>query len=81
MATGNAWGESTITYNNAPGFGGVVASTGGFGGGTWIELDVTSQVAGNGQITFVLTGADTTTTNYGAREWSAFAPELVVVSP
>ncbi|MFN8424406.1 MAG: S8 family serine peptidase [Anaerolineae bacterium] len=81
IAVNNGWGETTITYNNAPGFGGVVASSGGFSGGTWIEVNVTNQVTGNGQISFVLTGVNATSTNYAAREWTGFEPQLVVISP
>lgn len=81
VANSNGWGETTITYNNAPGFGGAVAGSGGYGAGSWVEVNVTGQVSGNGQVTFVLTAANAALNAYAARELSGYAAELVVVSP
>jgi hypothetical protein len=44
----NAWGETTITYNNAPAVGALINASGAISSGDWIEVDVTSTIAGNG---------------------------------
>jgi hypothetical protein len=79
-ASTNGWNESTINYNNAPGFGGVEASSGVVTAFQWIEVDVTSMISGNGELTFVLTGVDSTNVRYLSKEASSFRPELVVVT-
>lgn len=81
VASTSAWGETTITFNNSPGFGTAIANSGSFGGGSWVSLDVTSAIAGNGLVTFVLNGNDPTLTAFAARELSGLGAELVVVSP
>jgi parallel beta-helix repeat protein len=71
------WGERTITYSNAPGFGASVGSSGPFSSGNWIEVDVTSIVAGEGLVSFVVTTPSNTAISYGSRE-GANDPQLVV---
>jgi hypothetical protein len=82
-ANSSAWGETTITFNNAPGFGGAIVGSGGFNANEWVSVNVTSAVTGNGQVTFALTGANASVTAYAAREFSSgtFAAQLVVVTP
>ena len=46
----NGWGELSITYANAPGFGPVLGASGPTTGGTYSEIDVT----GNGSFSFAL---------------------------
>ena len=75
-STSGGWDESTITYSNAPAFGGVVGTSGS--GSGWLEADVTSLVAGEGEVNFVMTTSDTTATRYSSRE-GANPPQLVIV--
>jgi len=81
VASSNGWGEPTITFNNGPGFGSSIASSGAYGGGAWVSIDVTSAIGGNGLVTFVLNGNDANLSALAARELSGLAAELVVLSP
>ena len=68
-----------MTYNTAPAFGDVAGASGPFVAGTWVTVDVTSLVSGNGLVSFVLTTSDTNTLNLASREaGSAKAPQLVI---
>jgi parallel beta-helix repeat protein len=76
----NSWTESGITFENAPAFSPTVAvSTGPLTGGTWYELDVTSLVNGNGQVSFALTTTHTTALSVGSKE-SSTPPSLQVLT-
>ena len=72
------WGETTITYSNAPAVGAVAATSGPVSAGAWFAVDVTSLVAGNGAISVALTTTSTVNTRYSSREAGAQAPQLVV---
>jgi chitodextrinase len=76
-ATSNSWSETGINFSNAPTFGGVVASSGSFTSGAYIETNVTPVITGNGTYTLVMTGPGSTAVSFGSRE-SANAPQLVV---
>jgi hypothetical protein len=71
------WGETAITFANAPPFGAAVASSGSFSGGGYREVDITSLITGNGTYSVAVTTPSTTAISYGSRE-SANRPELVV---
>ena len=75
--TDTSWGETTITFANAPAVGPVVGSSGAVTGGNWYEVDVTPLIAGNGTYTLAMTTSGSTAISYGSRE-SANKPELVV---
>ena len=80
----NAWTESTITYNTAPVISGTaIASMGAVTAGTWVEVDVTSAIAGNGVVSFGLRSASTNSALYSSKEMvtpSANPPELVILA-
>ncbi|MEO6989071.1 MAG: DNRLRE domain-containing protein [Aquihabitans sp.] len=77
-ATSTGWGETTLTWNNAPpGTGPTLATLGRTTAGTWIDVDVTAAVAGNGDVAFRLAGTTTDSAYFGSRE-STTAPQLVV---
>ncbi len=73
----HTWTEAGMSYANAPAVGSVVGSSGAFGTGSWIELDVTALVQHNGQLELALTTTSNTAINLGSRE-SITPPELVV---
>jgi hypothetical protein len=74
----NSWGETTLTYNNAPAFdGAVIASSGPVTAGTWSTVDVTPLITGDGQVSVALTTQGVTQMNLGSRE-SATPPVLEV---
>lgn len=73
----NSWGETTITYNNAPALGSVVGSSGDVGSGVWVEVDVTTAVSGEGLVSFGLSTGDNQFIDLSSRE-SNDAPELII---
>ena len=80
QVTDNSWTESGITFNNKPAFGTLAATSGPTTAGTWMDLDVTGAVAGNGQVTLGFTTGATAPKNFGAREDAAHAPQLLLTS-
>ena len=77
----NSWGETTITYANAPLFdAAVTGSSGSVPGGAWTAADVTPLVLGNGTLSLALTTSSVTSLSLASRESGANAPQLVVVT-
>ncbi|MCB8976246.1 MAG: DNRLRE domain-containing protein [Ardenticatenaceae bacterium] len=73
----NSWGESTINYSNAPALGSLLNNTGAISSGSYVDVDVTGYVTGNGLLSFGLTTADTSLIELNSRE-GANKPELFV---
>jgi hypothetical protein len=73
-----SWGETTITYNNAPTFGSVAGSMGAFSSGVWTTVDITSLITGNGTFSLAMTGKNSTAVSFVSREGGANAPQLDV---
>jgi PKD repeat protein len=72
------WSETTLTWSNAPAPSGTaIASTGVVNAGTWIEVNVTAAVAGNGPTSITAIPVSTNSVRYGSKE-SANPPQLVV---
>lgn len=75
------WGETTITAANAPPSGPLVATSPPVTTGTWVEVDVTPVVVGDGTYAFRLTTSGATAATLASREAGApTAPQLVVSS-
>lgn len=74
----NTWGESTITYNNAPPIGALIGSSGAYTSGNYVSVDVTSYVTGEGTYSFGITTPGSTTLSFAAKESGANAAELVI---
>ena len=74
----NTWGESTITYNNAPPMGTLLGTTGPFASGVWVTIDVTSYITGDGTYSFGITTPGTTQISFAAKESGANGAQLVV---
>ena len=76
--TSGAWTESGLNWNNAPALESTVLATAGkVGAGTWIELDVTAAVTGNGDVNLGIQTTSSNSTLYASRE-AAEDPTLVV---
>ncbi len=73
----NSWGELSINYNNAPALGSLLNNSGVISSGSYVEVDVTGYVTGNGLLSFGLSTADSTLIQLTSRE-GANKPELVV---
>ncbi len=74
----NTWSESSINYNNAPPVGSALGSSGSFGAGVWISIDVTAYITGNGTYNLALTTPGSTNISFGSSESGANAPQLII---
>jgi hypothetical protein len=66
----NTWTETGLTHNNAPVLGTALGSSGSFGAGLWISMDVTAYVTGNGTYNIAV--------SFASREVGANAPQLII---
>lgn len=78
QVTDNSWTESGITFANKPAFGGLVATSNATTAGTWMDVDVTGAVTGNGLVTLGFTSGTTAGKNFGSREDASHAPQLLL---
>ncbi len=76
-ATDPSWAETAITWRNAPPPLVTVASSGANAVGTWVEIDVTAAVAGNGPVSLRLSSDTTDSQLVDSRE-TARPPQLVI---
>jgi len=74
------WGETTTTYNNAPAVGAVLDTAGPFSSGTWITVDVSSAVTGDGLVSFALTTPGNSSIRVTSREGTN-KPQLIAPAP
>jgi beta-glucanase (GH16 family) len=75
----NTWGETSLTYANAPvNSGNRVAHAAGYGAGTTLLLSATPLVAGSGSVSMALTAPGSTPQTFASREASVNQPQLVV---
>jgi hypothetical protein len=74
----NTWGEITTTYTNAPALGGTLASSGAFTSASWVTLDVTSYVTGDGTYSFGITTPNSAAISLASRESGANSPQLII---
>jgi hypothetical protein len=74
----NAWSESALNYNNAPPLEGALGSTGPFGAGVWISMDVTAYITGNGTYNLAVNTPGSTAVSLASREAGANAPQLII---
>ncbi len=78
-ATGGAWTETGLVWNNAPGLGRqVLGSAGPVADGQWVEFDVTTAISGGGTYSFGLTSASSNSVFYYSKEATQNHPELVL---
>jgi hypothetical protein len=74
------WGETTITYANAPAMASTVTGSSGPipTASTWISIDVTSLINGNGTFSLGVATTNATAISLASRETGANAPQLIV---
>jgi hypothetical protein len=77
----NTWGEKTVTYNTAPPLGTLLGSSGAYASGTWITIDVTSYITGEGTYSFAVTTSGSTTLSFASKESGVNAAYLVITFP
>jgi hypothetical protein len=73
------WTEGGLTWNNAPTLGTNRGYAGTATANTWVEVDVTAAVTGNGTFSFAVSGGSSNQVNYSSSE-GANPPQLVVVA-
>lgn len=77
----NAWTESGIDYNNKPALGATkVTGPQSYKTATWVSIDVTSLVKGEGLTSLALTIQDAASLVFYSRESGNNAPQLVIVT-
>ncbi len=76
----NTWTESTITYNNAPAPGSIINSSKAFNSGTWVTVDASSYVKGDGTYNLVITTTSADLIKLSSREAGSKAPKLVIAA-
>ncbi len=80
LVTDNAWSESTVTWDNAPGAaGGPVGSLGAVAAGSWYELDVSALVTGDGPISFRAASTNPDGADYASKENIGNPPAQLVI--
>ncbi len=77
-SAGNAWTESTVTWDSQPAVSGTVGTFAPQSSGEWYEVDVTPAVTGQGSRTFALSTASNDDAILDAREAAFGGPELVI---
>ncbi len=73
----DSWQEGVITYQSAPAVGPLVASSGPYSTGAYVEIDVTSEVVGNGIVSLSVDSLSSSALKFSSTEGS-FAPELLI---
>lgn len=74
----NSWGETSITYNNAPAMGTTLASVPAVTGGVWVYFDVSAYVKSAATYSFGLVTPGETNISIGSREAGANSPTLTL---
>jgi hypothetical protein len=76
----SSWSESTVTWASAPAFDpAIVASLGSVSAGSWYEIDVTTLVTGDGEVSLRVASTNSNGADYTSKEGAAgFAPQLIV---
>jgi hypothetical protein len=74
----NTWTESTINYNNAPPVGTSLGSSGPVIAGTWISIDITTYITGNGTYNLALTTPGSTAISLASRQSTTSPPQLII---
>jgi hypothetical protein len=78
IVSNNTWTETGVNYNNAPSLGSALGSSGSFGAGVWISMDVTVYINGNGTYSIALTTPGSTAISLASRQAGANAPQLII---
>ncbi len=76
----NTWGETTVTYANAPQPSGpAITSLGAVGIDTWVSVDLTPYITGDGTYSFQISSPATNSSMYVSKEGTpGSTPQLLV---
>jgi acid phosphatase type 7 len=73
-----SWGETSMTYNNAPAMGGALVTSSSIATSTWVTLTVTGYITADGTYSFGITDPSATAISLASRESGATAPPLII---
>ena len=76
----DGWGETAVTYSNAPPIGTQVASSGSYAKNAYVAVDVTPAVTGSGPVSLALKRSAKTVNTFNSREAASNRPQLIVES-
>jgi hypothetical protein len=77
--TTTPWTENGLKWNNAPVIGGSpLSSAGPVSATSWVELEVTAAITGNGIYSFALKNTSADAVLYSSKEETSNIPELVI---
>jgi hypothetical protein len=80
LDTTTPWEEIGLTWSNAPAISGAaLGSVGAAAGNSWVEVELTAAIAGNGSYSFGLQTNSSNRVIYSTKE-GVYAPELVITS-
>jgi len=78
QGTSTPWTQSGLNWNNAPAISGTALSSAGpVTLGTWVEFDVTAEIASNGVFSFAMNNGASDLADYSAKE-GVNKPELMI---
>jgi hypothetical protein len=80
QVTDSSWTETGLTFATKPAFGGLLGTSGATTAGTWMDLEVTGAVNGNGLVTLGFTSGSTAGKNFGSHEDAGHAPQLLLTA-
>ena len=77
----SSWGETSITWSNAPARGSPVATCSGFSANSWVEVALpASLVTGNGPLSLAISDPSSTATRFSSREGGSAAQLMVTTT-
>jgi len=77
--TTTPWTETGLTWNNAPALGTApIGAAGSVADNTWVEIDVTAAIQGNGIYSFGMSSTSSNSVYYNSREETTNQPVLVI---
>jgi len=75
----NSWTEGSITWNNAPAIGTLLASTGSVAQNTWVEVNLPTSIISDGVLSMRVTTTSSDAAFYSSKE-GANPPQLVIMT-
>jgi hypothetical protein len=78
MVESTIWGEESTSFKTAPSVGDVLADSGAISADSWITLDLTEVVTGEGTYDFSITANGDKSISLASRESGVNAPQLVI---
>jgi hypothetical protein len=74
--TSSGWEESTLTWGTQPAAtGAAIQDVGAVAAGTWVDIDLTGSITGNGTYSFLISDGNTNSALFSSRE-GANPPQL-----